>query len=177
MLKSNAVRYTFMFVLLVLLQVLVFNRITFLYYAVPFAYIYFIIKLPIGTNRNITTLLGFLLGFTIDIFTNTPGINAATTTLIGFLCIPIQKLIFATDDYNGQAPAMSIHVGAFVKYTIFLTLVHHIVLMSLESFSCFNIELLLIRIFASFLITTALILAFEGLFRKKKQKSSWQKTA
>ncbi len=50
-----------MFVLLVLLQVLVLNRISFLGYGVPFAYVYFIIKLPIRSNKSLVIFLSFLI--------------------------------------------------------------------------------------------------------------------
>lgn len=163
-----------MFVLLVLLQVLVLNSISFLGYAVPFAYIYFVLKLPIGFNRSLCTALGFSLGIIIDMFCSTPGINAAATTLIGFISRPVQGLFFIRDDYNGQTPGLGILRVGFIKYAIFMTLIHHIVLISIESFSYFNIELVLLRIILSTILTSLLIFAFEGFSTKKK--NAWQKT-
>lgn len=174
MLKSSTIKYVIMFVLLVLLQVLVLNRISFLGYAVPFAYIYLILKLPVGCNRSLSTFLGFLIGLSIDIFCSTPGINAAATTLIGFMCRPVQGLFFIRDDYNDQIPGFRILGIAFMKYSILLTLIHHIVLISIESFSYFNIQLVLLRILLSTILTSVLIFAFEGFSIKKK--NSWQKT-
>jgi len=174
MLKSNIIKYAILFVVLVLLQVLVLNKISFLGYAVPFAYIYFIIKLPVGCNRNLTTLLGFILGMTIDIFCSTPGINAVATTLIGFICRPAQGLFFMLDDYNEQTPSYGVLGFSFMKYAVFMTLIHHIILVSVESFSYFNIKLVLLRIILSAILTTVLIFAFEGFSTKKK--NSWQKT-
>ncbi|MDU1890739.1 MAG: rod shape-determining protein MreD [Dysgonomonas sp.] len=157
-----------MFVLLVILQVLVLNRISLFGYAVPFVYIYFIIKLPLGFNRGLSTFLGFLLGFVIDIFCNTPGINAAATTLIGFVSNPLQKLFFPIDDYNGQTPSFSRQRSAFVKYMILTVFIHHVLLISIESFSYFNIELVLLRIALSTILTSILIFAFEGFSINKK---------
>lgn len=168
MLKSNTIKYVILFVLLVLLQVLVLNKVSFLGYAVPFLYIYFIFKLPIGCIRSLSTFLGFLLGFTIDIFCNTPGINAAATTLIGFICRPVQNLFFMVDDYEEQTPSLALLGAAFMKYVIFLTLIHHIVLVSIESFSYFNIKLILLRFSLSAVLTSILIFAFEGFSLKKK---------
>ncbi len=175
MLKSSIIKYVLLFILLVLLQVLILNRISFLGYAVPFAYIYFILKLPIGYNRGLTTFLGFLLGFIIDIFCNTPGINAAATTFIGFICRPVQNLFFIVDDYDDQTPSLKLLRASFMKFAIFMTLIHHIVLVSIESFSYFNIQLVLFRIFLSSILTTAIIFAFEGFSLKKK--NSWEKVA
>ncbi len=175
MFKSSNIKYIIMFVLLVLLQVLVLNRISFLGYGVPFAYVYFIIKLPIRSNKSVVIFLSFLIGFVIDIFCNTPGINAAASTFVGLVRWPVQKLFFMVDDYDEQTPRLSLLGGAFIRYAIFLTLIHHIVLISIESFSYFNLEILLQRILLSTLLTSLLVFAFEGLSFKKK--NSWQKTS
>lgn len=174
MLKSNYFHFIISFVLLILLQVLVLNRISFLGYATPFFYIYFLLKLPINANRSLVTFLGFLLGFIIDIFCNTPGINAAASTLTAFLVRPVQGLFFVRDDYNGQIPSLSLLKVAFVKYAVILTLIHHMVLVCIESFSLFNIQLVALRVLFSTLLTFLLIFAFEGF--STKNKKSWQKT-
>ena len=49
-----------LFVILVLLQVLLFNRIAVFGLAVPILYIYFLIKLPYGRNRFYVIILGFV---------------------------------------------------------------------------------------------------------------------
>lgn len=174
MLKNNFVKYTLMFILLVLLQVTILNSISFLGYAIPLVYIYFIIKLPIGLNRNIALVLGFFLGFIIDIFSNTPGMNAAATVFAAFICRPAQNLFFTADDYNDQTPSLSSLGFSFIKYAVFITLIHHIILISIESFSYLNIEMILLRIVLSTLLTTILIFAFEGFSLNKKK--TWQKT-
>ena len=71
-----------LFALLILLQVLLFNQISVFGLATPFLYIYFILKLPVGRNVFFVIIMGFLMGLIIDIFLNTPGINAAATTLV-----------------------------------------------------------------------------------------------
>lgn len=154
--------------MLVLLQVLVLNRISFLGYGIPFVYIYFVMKLPLGYNRSLTTLFSFLIGFTIDIFCNTPGLNAAATTLIGFISRPVQSLFFTIDDYNEQIPSIGSLGGAYMKYAILLTFVHHVALVSLEAFSYFNPVILLLRVVVSTVLTSLLILAFEGFSLKRK---------
>ena len=163
-----------MFVLLILLQVLVFNRISFFGYATPFLYIYFIIKMPIGLNRSAITVLGFLLGFIIDIFCNTPGVNAAATTFAAFISGGIQGLFIMKNDYNDQEPGWTLLGGAFIKYALLLTFIHHLLLISIEAFSFFNVKLIALRILSSTILTFLLIFALEGFTRKDKK--TWQKT-
>jgi len=174
MLKSNYIKYIAMFVILVLLQVLVLNRISLFGYATPFLYIYFIIKMPIGINRSVITLIGFLMGLTIDIFCNTPGVNAAATACAGFICGSIQGLFILKNDYNDQEPGWSQLGAAFVKYALLLTFIHHLLLISIETFSFFNIKLITLRILSSTILTFLLIFALEGFSRKDKK--TWQKT-
>lgn len=168
--RDNVIKFVLIFISLILLQVLVFNKISLFGYATPFLYIYFILKLPVGMSRNIILVLGFLMGFIIDIFSNTPGVNAAATTFAAFLRRPIQSVMFTLDDYEEQIPRLSLLGFTFVKYTSLLVLIHHISLILLESFSFYNIQLQLIRILSSTVLTSIIIFALEGFFIKKKKK-------
>ncbi len=66
------------FIGLVLLQVLILNSVHIAGYATPFLYIYFILKFSSGTSRNELMLWAFFFGLTIDIFSDTSGMNAAS---------------------------------------------------------------------------------------------------
>lgn len=72
------------FIGLVLLQVLILNNVHIAGYATPFLYIYFILKFDSGTSRNELMLWAFFFGLTIDVFADTPGMNAAATVLLAF---------------------------------------------------------------------------------------------
>lgn len=165
----NNLKLIFLFIVLVLLQVLILNHIFFLEYATPFLYIYFLIKLPVNFNKNLVLLLGFLIGFAIDIFCYTPGLNAAAATFAAFLRYPIQKLFFDKDDFELAELKLSNLRSRFAKYAIAMILVHHIALISLEYFSYFNVSTMLIRVISSSLLTFVIILAIEGFSIKKKR--------
>lgn len=164
--------FLFAFIVLVLLQVLVFNRISILGFATPYIYIYMIIKLPVKTNRNLTLLIGFLLGFMIDIFCNTPGINAAATTFAAFIRRPLQTSFTSVDDYAALQMPNMINYGTvpYIRYVILMILIHHVTLVMLESFSYFNLALVLKRIILSSILTSIIILGLEGFSSKKKKE-------
>ncbi|GAB6010849.1 rod shape-determining protein MreD [Viscerimonas tarda] len=166
--SSGVIKQLFLFIALVLLQVLVLNRISLLGYATPFLYIYFIIKLPVTVNRNIVILLGFILGLSIDIFCNTMGLNAVATTFIAFMRLPIQKLFFGRDDFEHLNLNLSALGSTFVKYIVAMVLLHHIVLVLVETFSYSDIITTLLRIFLSAVLTFIFIFALEGLSLKTK---------
>ena len=76
----------------VLAQSLILNKINLFGYATPYVYIFFILTLNAGLSRNSLLLWGFFIGFFIDIFSNTPGINAASSTFIAFIQPPLVRL-------------------------------------------------------------------------------------
>ena len=49
---NNILRGFIYFVVLVLVQVLILNNIHFLRVATPFLYLYFILKMPVGSSRT-----------------------------------------------------------------------------------------------------------------------------
>ncbi|SHF31376.1 rod shape-determining protein MreD [Dysgonomonas macrotermitis] len=166
---SNWLKQLILFVVLVLLQVLVLNHILFLKFATPFLYIYFILKMPLGTNRNLLVFLGFILGLVIDIFCNTLGVNAAATTLTAFICYPIQRLFFDREDFENFVPSLNSLGASFIKYAIVCVFIHHAALISLSCFSYLNPVVILLRILSSTLFTAILIYAIEGFSVKRKK--------
>lgn len=68
---NNLLRGFIYFVVFVLIQVLVLNNIHFLRIATPFLYLYFIIKMPVGSSRTQVVFFSFIAGVVIDTFSNT----------------------------------------------------------------------------------------------------------
>ena len=142
------------FVGLVLLQVLILNNVHIAGYATPFLYVYFILKFASGTSRNELMLWAFFLGLTIDIFSNTPGMNAAATVFLAFVRPTFLRLFTPRDTLDSIMP--SILTSVFV---------HHLILLTIEFFSFSSIPLLLLRVVACTLLTVTCIMAVEGIRR------------
>lgn len=152
------------FIGLVLLQVLILNNVHILGLATPFLYVYFILKFDTGTSRNELMLWGFCLGLTIDIFSNTPGMNAAATVMLAFVRPLLLTLFTPRDNPDSLVPSFkSMGVSSFLKYLIICVFVHHFVLLTLEFFSFTSIPLLLLRVVASTILTVTCIMAVEGV--------------
>lgn len=151
------------FVALVLIQVLVLNNVHIAGYATPFIYIYLLLKISSGASRNELVLWGFFLGLTVDIFSNTPGVNAAATTFIAFIRPYLLQLFSPRDNSDEIVPAIkTIGFSPFLKYVITCVLFHHASLLLIESFSFFNLTFLLIKIGASTLLTVLCLMSIEG---------------
>ncbi len=155
-----------LFAVLILLQVLLFNQISVFGFATPFLYIYFLLKLPKGHNVFYVIIMGFLMGFIIDIFLNTPGINATATTLIAALRQTLLQLFFDKEEPEGFVPGIYSATGPFIKFTIAMVIMHQTALHGLEAFSLFNPHILLLRWASSIALTLVLIFALDSLMYK-----------
>lgn len=152
------------FIGLVLLQVLILNNVHIAGYATPFLYIYLILKFESDVPRNTLMLWAFFLGLTIDIFSDTPGMNASATVLLAFLRPAFLRLFVPRDTLDTLVPAIrTMGFSPFLKYLIVSVVVHHGMLLTIEFFSFAHIGTLLLRIAASSLLTVACIIAMEGV--------------
>ena len=152
------------FIGLVLLQVLILNSVHIAGYATPFLYIYFILKFSSGTSRNELMLWAFFFGLTIDIFSDTPGMNAAATVLLAFLRPSLLRLFTPRDNPDSFIPSFkTMGISPFLKYTIASVFVHSLALLSIEFFSFTSIWLLLLRVLLCTILTVTCIIAIEGI--------------
>jgi len=152
------------FVGLVLLQVLILNHIHLGGYAIPILYVYLILKLDTEVSRNELLLWGFFLGLAVDIFSNTPGMNAAATVFAAFVRPFVLNLFVSKDIPENIKPSyLTLGISAFIKYVIVLVVIHHTTLLCIESFSFFDFPALLVKISGSSLLSILCILAIEGI--------------
>ena len=165
----SALKYLLVFVVSVLLQVLFCNNILIARVIAPFIYILFIILLPFDTPRSLLLFLSLALGLTIDVFTNTPGVHASATLIIGFLRPVILDLITSRETLE-SVPAPRVKTMGFhwfVTYTIFMVVIHHFFLFFIEAFTFDGFLLTLLRIILSSVLSIALILLSQYLIFRK----------
>ena len=153
------------FVCCVLLQVLIFNNIYFLRLATPFIYLLFIIKLPLSIPSSFVTVISFLMGFTIDLFSNTPGMHAAACTLVGFARSYIVEGLFIGKDLpESGAPSFALFTKwGYFRYLTMLVLIQNVMLFFVESFTLFDPIYLLLRVGGSTILTVLLLFSIEAL--------------
>lgn len=157
------------FVLLVLVQVLVFNRLNFFGYINPMVYILFLYWYPIKENRPAFIALSFLLGLSIDFFSDTMAIHAAATVTIAYLRPAIMRFVFGIN-YEFQSFKLSNSTKAQqFTFLALLILVHHSVYFSLEFFSVANLLLIVKKVLAIGLASLILCLLFGSLFSVNKE--------
>ena len=156
------------FIGLVLFQALVLNQMHIGGYATPFFYIYFILKFNSRVSRNNLMLWAFVLGLTVDMFSNTPGMNAAAATCLAFFRAPLIRLITLRDMDEGFRPGVkALGFSSFFRYSLLTTSLFCTILLLIDTFSFFNPLVLIGKILTSVLSTMLCILCMESLGRKK----------
>lgn len=165
----NIVKQISSFVLLVLLQILIFNNILFLGYLNPYIYIIFILLLPVNTPRAAVLLLAFLIGFCIDIFENSGGVHIAATVFLAFIRRPLLRVATqkrGVDFENlriGRLPFRSLLV-----YGLMGIFIHHFILFLIESFQFSDIGTVLVRTLISTIFTFIFVLLVQLWSYRKK---------
>ncbi len=160
---NNLLRYSIIFVLLILLQVLLFNNIQFSGYVNPFVYLMFILILPVEIQSWLLLLISFLTGIIIDLFTGTPGMHSSATVLAGFIRPFILRINSPRDGYEaGSDPSMLMYgFRWFLVYSLTIIFIHHFVLFYLEVFRLADFFNTLLRVLLSSLFTFTFILLLE----------------
>ncbi|MBE9467281.1 MAG: rod shape-determining protein MreD [Bacteroidetes bacterium] len=125
------------FAILVFLQIIIFNNIQFSGYINPYFYIIFIILLPFETPKWILMLSAFLLGFSIDILSNTLGMHASACVFMAFIRPFVLQYISPRDGYEASSLPRIHYYGFtwFLKYSVILILAHHLFLFYIEVFT------------------------------------------
>lgn len=160
------------FVGLLLLQVLIVDNIRLGYYVHPYVYVLFILLLPFNTPRWQLLLLGFTMGFAVDLFCGTPGLNAAATVFMSFIRpYVINSMIIRKDINDNDEPSLSnMGVSWFLIYSTLMLVAHNIVLFLLEIFSLKLFYLAIIQTLLSVVGSLLLIFLILLIFRKNYKK-------
>ena len=160
--KENILRYLLLFVL----QVLLFNNLQFMGVFSPCLYVLFLIALPPTLPRWVELLIGFFAGLILDIFCNTLGVQTAACTLVAYLRpLMFKNMIQDNDRLNATPSGVSLGRAVYIRLVVILVLVHHTVMFSLLAFSFHNWWLTLLQIFCSSLLTIAMILGLDLMRR------------
>jgi rod shape-determining protein MreD len=166
---NSILRYSLIFIILVLLQILLFDNIQFSGYVNPYVYIMFLLLLPVEIPAWLLLLLSFALGLTIDLFSGSPGMHSSATLLAGFVRPHVLRLIAPRDGYeSASGPSMQVYgFRWFLTYTVIIVIIHHTALFYLEVFRLAGFFRTLARVLISTVFSVTFILFLE-FYRKGK---------
>ncbi|WP_348824321.1 rod shape-determining protein MreD [Flavobacterium aestuarii] len=159
----------FRFVLLLALQILVFNNMNFGGYVSAFPYILFIILYPVNGNKFNLLIASFFLGLIMDLFCNSGGVHAAACVLLAYLRPSFFKFSFGLS-YEYQTVKLN-DVLTPERFTFILLAVvtHNSTMFLLESFQISFILDVLLRTLLSTLFTILICIILIYLIKPNKR--------
>ena len=166
-------RYVILFVLLLVAQVLVFNNIYISGYLGVYPYILFLLILPSDINRALLLVLAFILGISVDLFSDSPGIHASACIPIAYMRNLILRTSTSLESKNDSFEPNMHYFGGwrpYLSYAAVLVLVHHSILLFLEVFEFSHLLSTFIKIVGSSAATLIFIILIQYIFFKKVDK-------
>ena len=152
--------------LVLALQVLLFDHLHIGNWGVVMMYVLFLINLPVRIPRWAEMLIGLTVGLAMDMWHSSLGIHIAACVALSF-ARPL-LLSQAVQDIERIKDNMSIQTIGRIEYTkcaVILTVLHHFIVFSLETWNIHFWWIVLLQTLVSSIMTLCIILGYEYLKR------------
>lgn len=161
---QRIIEYIAGFIVLLLVQIFIFDNISITGYVNVYIYIMFIIMLPMQMRRTTVIVLGFLTGAIMDALIGSGGLCMMVTTWIAFIRSSILYITAGRDVVNigGIPSARTIGTVRFCSYLVLMTLAYNIPFFFMETMNPSEIAYTTMRVIFS-TIPTVLIIYFAHL--------------
>ena len=158
-------------ILLMLLQVLIFNNVYLGGYINPCLYLLFVAMLPTSMGCIPMMLVAFVTGLCVDVSTNMLGFHTAACTAVGFLRkIWLDNMIVRDNEGGVETPSFySVSYQQFAVYLFFLLLIFNLIYYTLVSFSFGEIFQIILKALLSSLVTFLLAVVYQVLLIRKSE--------
>lgn len=169
--RGLIIRNILRFIALIAIQIFVLNNIYLGGYICPMLYAMFILMLPNRIGRIYTILIGFVLGLSIDICSNTLGFHACATTVMAFCRTTFaEKIITRGEDISINIPSIySVAPQFFIYYSALLLLIHSLVFFALDYFNFADILRIILSSVLTTVATLVLVIVWQMLFNHKRR--------
>jgi len=164
-------KYLLLFVVVVLLQVLLFSHLNLSLYVNPLVYVVFLLLLPMETHAVLLLILALLTGAVLDLLMGTAGLNTIASLATAFFRPFILRLIVGKETlHDGGIPGSAqIGVAKYTRYSLIIILLHCVIFCSFESFPGPYYYLTLLRILLSTLVTAFFVYWIQLIFAGKRK--------
>lgn len=153
-------------VVILFLQIVIFNKLQLAGVCHPYVYVLLLICLPV-MPRWTELLVGFGLGVMMDIICSSPGIHTAACVLVSWLRpILLEYYLQDAERVTGEVVAASVGNSVFVRLSLWLTVLHHLVVFSLDTWSLSQWYWVLLQVVVSAAISLLCILLYGFLLRR-----------
>lgn len=157
------------FVIVLLLQFLILNRLQFLGVCHPMVYVLCLLMFPLQLNPKTDMVIGAIVGLTADLFFCSPGIHmAACVAVMGCRRMIIRRLIMEPERIKGDLDLRTLGTEYFIQYSLALVVLHHTIVFVLNAWSWHMFGWTLLEIVVSSVVSFLLILVYNKAIDKKQ---------
>lgn len=168
--NSASIKILIRFLLLIPLQVLIANHMRIFGYINPQICLLFILWYPLKKDIFNFLIVSFLFGLTIDIFSNSGGINSAACLLLAYIRLPLIRFILNERDLDIKLFKYS-NYNTLPKIALIFSLgfIHQLTIYSLEYFDATYILTIFYKTLSNTIFTTFVIILFLSIFTTSKK--------
>lgn len=133
-------------------------------------YVLFIIMLPFRMSPLLVMLLALVLGLSVDMFYNSPGLHASASVFAAFIRPSLIRALEPRDDYdiNDRPTIGRMGFFWFLKMTAGILITHSVWLFLVESFGTSTLVSAFGKAILTTLVTTLVIIVVGYLFNTKR---------
>jgi hypothetical protein len=159
----------FRFLLLLAVQIVVFNNMNFLGYISPYPYILFIILYPVNGNKFGLLFASFLLGIIMDLFSNSGGIHTTACLILAYYRPYLFRFSFGLSYEYQTVKLNDVLTPERFSFILLSVVIHHFVLFVLEAFKISFIFDIFIRTLFSTIFTIIICIIIIYLIKPNKR--------
>ncbi len=157
------------FIILLLLQVIIFSRLDLFGFLNPYPYLLFILLYPVNSNRAGLLLAAFFMGLFLDMFLNSGGAHATACLVLAYLRPAFFRFSFGVS-YEYQTVKINDRLSPErFSFILISVITHHFILFFLELFRFGLILSILWRTLLTTIFTLILSIIIIYLIKPGKQ--------
>ena len=166
--KTYKLKRFIFFLFVIIIQIFVLNNIQLSGYINPYYYIIFILTIPAHTSKGFFLIQSFVIGFVIDIFSNSYGIHSFACVLGSYALLILKNRSNNLKDVEGNVITTDLPMNKFIFISMIFIFTHHFSLFFLDTFSYQYIFKLMTTTLLSSIFTLILILTHKIFTTSKK---------
>lgn len=148
------------------LQVLLFDHLHIGSWGLVMMYILFLINLPARIPRWAEMIIGFMVGMMMDVWHASLGIHIAACVALTFVRpLLLNNTVQDVERIKDNLSSQNIGSAEYIKCAVILTVLHHFIVFSLETWNIQFWWMVLLQTLISSVMTLVIILGYEYLKR------------
>ncbi|MBX9808004.1 MAG: rod shape-determining protein MreD [Flavobacteriaceae bacterium] len=167
--NSAVLANIFRFILLLAVQITIFNNMNFLGYISPYPYILFIILYPVNGNKSGLLVASFSLGLIMDLFSNSGGIHTTACVVLAYYRPYLFKFSFGLSYEYQTIKLNDVVTPERFSFVLLSVLIHHFILFVLEAFQFSFILDILLRTLLSTVFTIIICIIIIYLIKPNRR--------